>query len=270
MQIKEKTKKFHAFDLDGTLWQTDAKWKFINNKTGDVILRISQEEGALLNNGTYKNDNIHLELPSMNLWLSKEIYDKLNNIALDSIKVDFSEFTDENEINRYAENFEILLENIIHLKESGDEIGILTARGSRKSHQKILNKLVMELDKHKIRLNKNKFYFLNDTELSRSSHKSMIKKVNILLEHFIGFKIYDTGFSTNLQSKFEFIHFYDNEDVYLNEAKKINEYFKLFYEISEMYTKNQIKRKATYNELNLHDVVHKNKEIIPFNVKELA
>ena len=166
-------KKIVWLDLDNTLWQTNAKWWIINKENPEKhLLRISQEEGYLFTSGKYLKDNHEINYNGIQAWLSNDVFNKIQKIKKlknEQLGISFREFNDISFLEKQSENLVILINNVKHLNNhsSDTKIALLTARGNKKGHTVLLNKLKSSLKEHKININIDKIYFINDLETLR-------------------------------------------------------------------------------------------------------
>ena len=215
-------KKIVWLDLDNTLWQTNAKWWIINKENPEKhLLRISQEEGYLFTSGKYLKDNHEINYNGIQAWLSNDVFNKIQKIKKlknEQLGISFREFNDISFLEKQSENLVILINNVKHLNNHSSDttIALLTARGNKKGHTVLLNKLKSSLKEHKININIDKIYFINDLETLRHDGNTPEKKCLIILEHIIGYKIENNMFIPLKQEKYDDISFYDDEEYNIN------------------------------------------------------
>ncbi len=128
-------KEIAFFDLDNTLWYIKSDvWVIDKNKPSVPILKISPIEFALIKSGIYVKDDILIEYNGDSYFISKDMLErierKIKNIKLNNIGISYSEFFDDNILNK--KDVQVLLDNIKHLIGKNIEIGVLTARSDRK------------------------------------------------------------------------------------------------------------------------------------------
>jgi hypothetical protein len=219
-----KNEIIHWFDADYTLWNTNSKWWIVDKKNpSKPILRIKPNDGYLILSGNYKNDNHYFTYNGFSGWLPNELFVKIQRIkSIEMIDIGLSlrEYNDNDLIDKQTENLFVYINNIIHLSGTKDIINILTARGNKKAHKKILNKLKDNLDKHNIKLTD--FIFVNDPTVINSVGTTSEKKMNCILQNIIGYKIEDSKFEPIILDKYKVSNFYDDEDANIEECKNIN------------------------------------------------
>ena len=258
----------HFFDLDGTLWRTDAKWWVVDKENAtEPLMKISQEEGSLICGGFYKKYNYAISYNGIDGWLSPKIYQKLcvnKRITLDRLGLSFREFHEKEYLDEQAESLTFLIEHIEHLKDSKDTIALLTARGSRELHDKMLDKLKEKMDEHKLNLDIEKLYFVNDENLARHDGLSHERKVAVIIEHIVGYRVRDNRFYPIQQESYDEIHFYDDEDRNVKHCLEINEIISSMLTLTDFQLAEDIREHLTENEVKLH--VHKitNNKVNPF------
>lgn len=201
----------HFFDLDGTLWELQTKAWLIHKKYPNnplIILTNGQLNDILF--GVYKNDEIRLEYNGKLYWISKKMFDsikkKIPSIKEEDLGISFIEKVNPD----YYKELIFYKENIRHLiNEEGIDIGIISGRYSEENDQKILALLKTQFDN--IGLEINKFYYVSDYFEISNSNKLNFKKLNILLEHLVGFKIVNDHFVPIKQDLYQTVYFYDDE-----------------------------------------------------------
>lgn len=218
-------KEIHFFDLDGTLWNMESDiWVIDKNKPYKPVIKISYLEFSLIKNGVYRKDNIPLDYNGNVFYISKkmwnDIYRRKKSENIKRYGISFKNTTNKKDLNKTKINY--LLSNIEHLRGKNVDIGILTARSNKKTHSDIINNLRLELKNMGISLNK--IFFVGDKIEFSHTEKLSIKKVNILLEHLIGFKIKDNRFVPLRQDWYNKVSFYDDYKTnidYANDCQNI-------------------------------------------------
>lgn len=218
-------REIHMFDLDGTLWNIDSEiWIIDKDKPYKPVIKISHLEFSLIRNGVYRKDNIPLDYNGNKFFISKRIWNKIykkkRSENINRYGISFKNYGTKKDINNSDITF--LLDNIYHLKGKNTEVGILTARPNLKIHSDVVNELRLKLKDMGITLDK--IYFSGDKFKYYHDDKSSLKKVYILLEHLIGFKIKDGRFTPSRQDWYTDVHFYDDAKInidYSNDIQKI-------------------------------------------------
>lgn len=263
----------HFFDLDQTLIKTDAKWWIVSkdNPTKPVI-KITQEEGSLVSGGYYKKHGNHISYNGMEGWLSDELYDRCRNHELNSLGISTREFHEKEYIDKQADNLVVLIEHIKHLKDTKDTIAILTARGNRDDHNKVLEKLKEELDNHNLNIDFEKIYFVGDSNYCRHEGLTPEKKCYIILEHIVGFRIKDQQFVPVQQEAYDEVHFYDDEEKNVEAVLNANTYIKTFLARTDEELAEEIEKYLTEKKVKLYVYKTTTNKLNPFvtNMVEIA
>jgi hypothetical protein len=263
----------HFFDLDGTLWKTDAMWWLIDKRNpSEPLLKITQEEGSLSVSGTFRKLGHEINYNGLTAWLSDNSYKfiKGKNIDLSNVGISYREFNDKKYLDLQAENLVIMAEHIRHLDNTSDTIALLTARGNKEEHDILLDKLRNKLTEHDLSINISKIYFVGDMSLSRHTGSSASKKAHVIAEHTVGFRIKDRQFVPIEQEKYKYVNFYDDEDANIDSVLDLNTLINLYLESTEDNLKEEIKSylKSTSPVITTHKV-HTNKEN-PFVTKSVS
>lgn len=261
-------KKIHFFDLDGTLWNIHSDiWVIDKEKPHKPVLKIPSLEFSLIKNGIYQKDNLPLDYNGQKFYISKEIFNKIHKKTrsenLNRFGISFNDFNDKKILNKSKVDY--LLDNIEHLRGKKDvKIGLLTARSNEKTHSDVVNNLRLKLKDMGISIDK--IYFVGDKFKVHYDADASLKKVYILLEHLIGFKIKNNKFVSLRQDWYPEVHFYDDHKGnidYANDVQVIlNDLVKgtdddLLHIIIERINTNDIKLYnylITNNEVNRFDI----------------
>lgn len=218
-------KIIHFFDLDGTLWDVNTRaWIILKKYPNDPLIKLSNGQLTDILFGVYKNDEIKIQYNGQEYYLSKQIFNKIQksipNIKEDQLGLSFTE-----KVNPlYHKKLIFNKENIRHLINTKEiDIGILSGRYSEEDDHKLLSLLKKELDN--IGLEINKFYYVSDFFKPIIDNNINYKKMNVLLEHLVGFKIKDDHFLPIKQDLYKEVHFYDDEFQNINTANNLQEIF---------------------------------------------
>jgi hypothetical protein len=205
-------KIIHFFDLDGTLWNIHSRaWLIDKNNPGKPLIILSQKELTEILNGVYKKDDLLIEYNGTDYWISKELLKRIQKkkkyLTEEEIGISFQEMSDP----QYYKDLTIYKENFRHLIGQKDiTIGILSARSSEENDEQLLIKLKEELENMGLDIKK-LFYVSEFFNIRRSADITAFKKMNVILEHLVGFKIKDDHFQSVKQDFYNEIHFYDDE-----------------------------------------------------------
>lgn len=207
-------KTLHLFDLDYTLWKTEAKLAVIDkNEPSKIIYRIPMYEVVFMKD-YYKKFDLEVSYNGFNWYLSDKLWDEIKSInkkiELSDIGISYREFTNEEILEKQVFNTEYLLDNLRHLKDVDTEIGLVTARCNKNNHSKNLEVLIDKIEKT-IHKKVNKIYFVNDIDNNFSSDITSYRKAKIVLEYLIGFKIKGDKFIDLKQNVYNNVSFYDDD-----------------------------------------------------------
>lgn len=257
---REEGKTIHFFDLDGTLWQTEAMWRIKDINTGEILLKITQEEGEEVVSGKYLKSGIQLPNSIYKPYISLEMWERaLRKSARskpETCELDFAEFKDQEEIEKQKERLEILYENFSHINNSTtSDLGVITARGNKKNHMILINTLIEQLEKKNgVKFNEDKIYFLSDEDLKRSQGSTSLLKGKIILEHIIGLKIKDYAFTEEPQDLYDNFHFYDDEWKNIKEIAQLFSVLFGVYEKTPLEIKDRIKQNNFKADIFIHHI----------------
>lgn len=223
------TNTAYFFDLDYTLWNTDAKWWVIDkNNPEKALYKIPQHEGYLIANGFYSKFGFQIYYNGYFGWLSEEMYKDIisKGLTLDDIGISLREYKDKDLIDKQILNMFIYINNIKHIQNKTQSINLLTARQNKAAHVNLLNTLREKLFEYNISINHE--YFVNDPNEIKCVATVPEKKLMVLLQHLVGYKLHGREFKPIVIDRYDTIHFYDDESLNIDECKKINEYLKMY------------------------------------------
>ena len=262
-------KEIAFFDLDNTLWYIKSDMWIINkNNPSDPILKISPVEFALIKSGIYIKDNISINYNGETFFISKDLLERIQrkykNIKTSDLGISYSEFFDENILNKKDVKF--LLNNIKHLIGKNVEIGVLTARTDRKKHSILLNKLRNKLKEFGLEISK--VYFVSDSIREIDFNDRVVYNKNIvLLEHLIGLTIENDRFLPIKKDSYNKIYFYDDVRSNILNSNSLQDYFDFLIRNSEDECLEYARNRVNNNNLILINNLITNNEMNPFETK---
>ena len=237
-----KNETLHWFDLDGTLWDTNAKWWIVDKKNpASYILRIPSYEGSLVLSGHYSSNGHKIYYNGLNGWLSQEMWNKIyqkKNIDINDVGISFREFSDIELIEKQAENLIFYIDRIKHLAGTKDIINLLTARSNRKTHDALVNKLHANLEPHNIYIND--AVFVNDPTHVKFVGTIADKKLITILQSIIGYQINSKEILPIVIDKYDNTYFYDDDENNIDTCKEINKLLKKLLENTVPWLKQHI------------------------------
>lgn len=219
-------KEIHFYDLDGTLFNIDARIWVIDKEHPNIpLVKITPQELYMIQNGLYKKYNLLIDYNDQEFYISKDLFNRINKVKriidMNRLGVSFIEFYNDEYINNNKIKF--LIPNIRHLAGTNVPICILTGRPNRERHANLLNELRIKLKS--LGLEIFKVYFVSDHLQMRHQESISLNKVNILLEHLIGLKIQNNKFISLRQDEFDKVYFYDDEIRNIQYANDMQTFF---------------------------------------------
>ncbi len=262
-------KEIHWLDLDETLITSNAKYWIVDKKNPtNYIIRLSMYESNLILSGYYKNDNLPIKYNGIEGWLSNEIITKIRskkNIDIKELGISFREYQDEDLIIKQTENLLIYIDRVKHLQNVC--VNLLTARGNKKAHKPLLDKLDADLLKYNIKIND--AYFVNDPLCVKMYGSTPEKKLICILESIIGHKIENNVFVPLLINKFDEVHFYDDDELNIDICKKMNFYINQYLMKTPPWLKQKIEESIKFRTIKLHLHLVTSNELNPFITEEI-
>lgn len=250
-------------DIDYTIWDNDAKWWIIDkNNPNKYIIRISKTEAELIKSGFYKNEELPIYYNGIEGYLSNDIFNKLHKykkISLQDIGISNREYFSDKLIKKQINNFVTHIDKFDILKDK--ENYLITQRGNKKGHEKLLNKL-------KEKINIENEYFLSDNKTHNFTGSIIEKKMLTFLMHLIGYEISNNKFEPLLVKKYKKINYY-TDLVDIVELTFINDLLINIYNNSPEFIKSKIKSYLELNDVYLIINVVTSNEYNPFVKKEI-
>lgn len=256
----------HWFDLDGTLWETDAMWWIIDkNDPSNFILKITQHEGSLIQGGFHISDGNKINYNGHEMWIGNDLWEKVQRkkpIKIEDVGISWREFGDTALIENQANNVRFHLNRIAHLEDTTHIINLLTARGNKNAHDLLLEKLKGELDKFNISINKS--YFTSDPTSVQIVGSTPMKKTMIMLQFIVGYQIKNGEFVPMQVDAYQNTHFYDDEDKNIEAALNINNYLRDLLKNTQPWLKEKIEQKVIEHKPTMSVNLITSNELKPF------
>lgn len=264
-------KEIAFFDLDNTLWYIKSDiWVIDKNKPDESILKISPIEFALIKSGIYTKDDILVEYNGDSFFISKDMMERIErkrkNIKLNNIGISYSEFFDEDILNK--KDVQLLLDNVKHLIGKDIEIGVITARSDRKKHANLLNKLRLKLKEYGLEIDK--IYFVSESIRAIGYQDKLVYDKNkILLSHLIGLNIDDNHFVPIKKESYNKVYFYDDVKSNFMNVNNLQDYFDFLVRNSDDECIEFINNRIENNNLILVNNLITNNETNPFETSSI-
>jgi len=264
-------KKIAFFDLDGTLWNIHSDiWVIDKEKPFKPVLKIPSLEFSLIKNGIYQKDNLPLDYNGQKFYISKELFNKISKRRksenLNRFGISFNNFYDKKILNKSKVDY--LLDNIEHLRGKKDvKIGLLTARANKPTHSDVVNDLRLKLKDMGISIDK--IYFTGDKFKVYHDQEGSLKKVYILLEHLIGFKIKNDKFVSLRQDWYPEVHFYDDYKGNIDYANDVQKILNDLVKNTEDDLLSIINERINTNNIKLYNYLITNNDVNRFEITEV-
>ena len=110
------------------------------------------------------------------------------------------------------ENLEytINIENVLHLKNTDDDIYVICSKNNRKNYELMISKIEDKLKENGLVIKK--FYYISETFYNRNSDDISHKKVRLLLQHLVGLKTEGDKFTDEKLEQYDEVSYYDDEE----------------------------------------------------------
>ena len=216
--------KAHFFDLDTILTTNNKVWIVDKTIPNIPIMKISQSDFNLIKKGIYKSQGNSIDFSGHTYWLSTDLFEKIKikakNHRADISNLAFSlqEFMNKELIENL--DYDINLENILHLKNTDDDIYVICSKNTKRNYELMISKIEDKLKENGLVIKK--FYFISETFYNRVSDDVAHKKVRLLLQHILGLKTEGDKFTDEKLEQYSELFYYDDEENAIKLAKESN------------------------------------------------
>lgn len=235
--------KSHFFDIDTLLITNSKVWIIDKSNPNIPIMKITQSEFNLIKNGVYKGQNNRIDFGGKTYWLPSNMLEtikiKFKNYKANISNIGFSmqEFLNKELIENLE--YEINIDNILHLKNTDDHIYIICSKNNKLNYELMISKIEGKLKDNGLVIKD--YYFISETFYNRKQDQISHKKVRLLLQHLIGFKTDGDKFIDEKVENYNEVYFYDDEDGSVDLAINCNSLLQLLLSNTEAGTKSKIK-----------------------------
>lgn len=216
--------KASFFDID-TLIKVDSKvWIVDKSKPNIPLLKISKSDFNLIKNGIFKKQGNKINYNGETFWLPTNIANqlkvkmKISSTSFSNIGISLQEFLNPELIDNM--DVEFSMENIIHLKNTPEDIYIISSKKTKNAYKNLVTKLEEKLKEEGLQIKK--YYFINDTFYNQNRDEVRYKVIRLLLQHLIGYKTDVTKFSDVELQRYDVIGYYDNDPYTKNIPDEVN------------------------------------------------
>jgi hypothetical protein len=244
----------HFIDINSIVTINSKVWIVSRKEPNKPILRIPKSEFNLIRKGVYRNQNLRFKMTGVDYWLSNELLNnikvkcKTNNIDIGDISFSMQEFMNSEIIDK--DDFTIHIENILHMKNTKDDVYLICSKNTKESYEFIFEKLEKELEKIGVSIKLK--YFISETFYNRDKDSIRLNKIKVLIQHLIGYNIDFDKFSDVVTTLYDNIYFYEDDGKTVDDAKNINKNIKsLIDNTTDEEIKDNIKSVIRNNEPNL-------------------
>lgn len=233
----------YFFDIDSILTVYNKVWIVDKSNPNIPLLRINQSDFNLIKSGVYKNQGNKINFAGNFYWVPTDLMNnikiKCKNNKSDISKLAFSmqEFMNKELIENLE--YTINIENVLHLKNTDDDIYVICSKNNRKNYELMISKIEDKLKENGLVINK--FYYISETFYNRNSDDISHKKVRLLLQHLIGLKTEGDKFTDEKLEQYDEVSYYDDEETSTQLACDSNKLLMVLLERTESSLKDIIK-----------------------------
>jgi len=246
--------KAHFFDIDTILRTNSMVWVVDKTIPNIPIMKISQSDFNLIKKGIYKSQGNSINFSGHTYWLPTDLFEKLKikakNHRADVSNLAFSlqEFMNKELIENL--DYDINLENILHLKNTDDDIYVICSKNTKRNYELMISKIEDKLKENGLIIKK--FYYISETFYNRVSDDISHKKVRLLLQHLVGLKTEGDKFTDERLEQYSELFYYDDEDNAIKLAKDSNKLLTVLLSNTDIKLKEIIKDDLKSKEYTLY------------------
>lgn len=203
----------HFFDIDTLIRVNNMIWIIDKQNPNIPIFKISKSDFNLIKSGIYRNQGNKIEFNGNTYWLPNGIFNrikvklKLKNLGISNIGISMQEFLNKDIIDNI--DYQVLLDNISHLKGKNDDIYVICSKQVKKNYSDVIKKLENNLTKEYLSIQK--FYFLSETFYNQKDDDIRYIKIKLLIQHLLGYKTNINKFTNEEIERYDIVNFYDNQ-----------------------------------------------------------
>jgi len=262
----------HFFDIDVLVDVNSKVWVISKTKPSTPIIKISKHEFNLIKKGIYKKYKQNLNMGGESYWLSEDLMNSLKvrckNLRCDITDLSFSmqEFMNPSVIENL--DFDVMVSNFQHLKNTNDYIYVICSKNTLKNYKKIIDILKDKMSDFGLIIKD--FYYLSETFYNRDKDNISHTKVKLLLQHLVGHRSENDKFIGDSITQYDRVYFYDDESNAISLANDCGKLFDFLISNTDDLLKSDIKDIVKNDDKIV--IVNKvtNNKMNPFIIKEVS
>lgn len=244
----------HFFDID-TILQLDNKVWLIDKQSPNIpLLKISKSDFELIKSGIYKKQSNMIKFSGVEYWVPTKMLElikikcKKHNVDFSNLAFSLQEFMNQEIIDML--DYKINYDNILHLKNTNDDIYIICSKNSKRNYEMIISKIEDKLKENGLQIKK--YYFISETYFNRNQDDICYKKVRLILQHLVGFRTDGDKLTEEEVKQYDEIFFYDDEELSISQSIDINKLLMFLLSNTDSTVKNRIKQLLKEKEIVLY------------------
>lgn len=256
-----ENKSAHIFDIDNTLWNIKRQvWIIDKTKPQIPLMKLDESDFAMVKSGVYRSHDNMIRYNGSEYFLPDDLMEKLK-IRIKKSKSDISnlgfslqEYLDKDIIDELE--FDILYENITHIKNKVDDIYVISSSIIKDKYTKMTKKLDEKMSE--MGLNIEEYYFTSKTYNNQVDDENIFTKGIVILKHLIGLNIKDSKFINEECNKYDKVSYYDSNSYIINRLGELQSQFEHLYHNSEDSVQRLISNRFNNNLSIIFNVVTTN------------
>jgi len=229
-------KSAHIFDIENTLWSVNRQVWIINKLEPNIpLLKLDESDFNLIESGVYRTQDNMVRFNGKEYFLPKDLMEQLKvrikkeRSDIGNLGFSMQEFLDKEIIDSLQ--FNILSENISHIKNKLDDIYVISSNVVKSKYQKVMRKLDEKMSD--MGLNIKEYYLISETYNNQNEDENIFTKGNIILKHLIGLNIKDSQFINEECDKYDNVSYYDSDNYVISCLGSLQSQFEHLFHSSE-------------------------------------
>ncbi|CAG7580193.1 MAG: hypothetical protein SLAVMIC_00293 [uncultured marine phage] len=231
-----KDKSAHIFDIENTLWSVKRQVWIIDKMSPEIpIIKLDESDFGLIESGIYRNQDNIIRFNGKEYFLPTDLMEQLKvrvkkeKSDIGNLGFSMQEYLDKDIINKLE--FDILSENISHVKNKVDDIYVVSSNVVKERYNRMIKKLDEKMED--VGLNVKEYYLISETFNNQNEDENIFKKGITILRHLIGLNIKDSQFINEECDMYNCVNYYDSDNYIISRLSELQAQFEHLYYNSE-------------------------------------
>lgn len=231
-----ENKSAHIFDIENTLWKVKRQIWIIDKMKPEIpIVKLDESDFSMIESGVYRSQDNIIRFNGNEYFLPENLMGKLkvrikkDKSDIGNLGFSMREYLDKEIIDNLE--FDILSENITHIKNKLDDIYVISSNVVRNKYDKMIKKLDEKMSN--LGLNVKEYYLTSETYNNQDSDENIFTKGIIILKHLIGLNIKDSKFVNEECDHYTEVSYYDSNSYSISRLGELQNQFEHLYRNSD-------------------------------------